>query len=257
VRIFSGGVGLRYLLYFILAVIGLTIGLVFGVNAGLFHSAIEAKASETLQAQAKLGRITIGFGWPLEVRLGPSQIVSPAENVSWNLLLVQVNRLIPPFGIHIQADLLVAKLLKPPNQSTRSAGAGSPSGPGLSGVSWPSISLSVQLNQCSFQTAQGKIRNLDLKFSQKLLMQSNAAVELRALLETPDLPVPMPLEIRSAAVVITPSIVKTTAMQIALGGFRSQVQGTSLFDEGRHRWTASIAAADLSQLPQAPIEIPA
>lgn len=255
----AGESNLRYLLYLILVVAGLTVSLMVGVNAGLFHSQIEGKLSETLQAQVKLGQITIGYGWPLEVRFGPSQIVSPIQNLSWNLLLVQVNRLIPPFGVHIQADLLVAKIL---NSQTAAgvggAGGGAGASPGdLNSIQWPNISLSLQLNQCSLQAAQGKIRNLDLKFEQKLLMRSEASIELRALLESPDLPIPMPLEMRSSAVVITSSTVKTTAMQIALGGFRSEVRGASLFDEGRHRWAASISAPDLSKLPQAPIEIPA
>lgn len=242
----------RTLLVLPVVVVVVVIAAVVAFNAGLFHDFLQREVRAALGPDSKvhLGQMRLMYRWPPLVRLGPSVIDTSATNLQWQNLEAELVKVQSPYSLALNFNQLhlIVKPLPPSN-------APKPAPPGASGGGGKPTPISIRLNieNGDIKTEYGSLSKLNLKFEQKLLMKSQATIHLEGALRVKFFPVDLPLKVSTDKLTLSEQAIKTSDLKVSLAGLSSNVQGTSLLDEGRHRWLIEIMAKDLSQLPEPPM----
>lgn len=225
---------------------------VLAFNAGLFHDFIQKEARAALGpgASVHLGPMQLQYRWPLLIRVGPSVVDMAAANVQWQNLEVEALKVTTPYALSLNFNQLhVIVRSSEPTPATKISAA--PVGGG--GTKPLPLSIKVQVVNGEIKSDYADLAQLNLKFEQKLLLKTPASVHLTAGLKLKFFPIELPLQIDTDKLTFSAQAVKTSDLKVSLGGLVSAVQGTSLLDEGRHRWLIEVVAKDLAQLPQPPM----
>jgi hypothetical protein len=238
-------------LILVLVIVFALVGAVVAFNSGVFHSTIEQKVSEAAGAKAHLGTMTLAYSWPLRLHVGQSTIEHPLANVGWKSADIVIHQLTAPYDISVVLDQLNVEMKpvlaqQPPAKQAQAPaqGAGKPL----------ALRLALELKNSRIKTPWAEVNSLNVRFEQKLLMKSPAMLHGQAQVRAQMLPVALPLKFDTDSLTFGADVVKTSEFKLSLGGLNAEVQGTTLLQEGRHRWLLDISAKDLSQLPPTPAE---
>jgi len=247
----------RALLLVPVLVVVVLIATVLAFNAGLFHDFVqgEVRAAVGPDSKVHLGSMRLMYRWPPLVRLGPSVIDAPAANLQWQNLEAELLKVRAPYSLSLNFDQLHV-IVKPLSASAPPVST-PPSGAGQSVKPAP---LSIKLNVVDgeIKSEYGSLSKLNLKFEQKLLMKSTAAIQLEGSLRVKLFPLDLPLRLSADKLTFSEQSVKAADLKVLLAGLSANVQGASLLGEGRHRWLIEVMAKDLSQLPEPPmVDFPA
>lgn len=237
----------------LIALVG--IGSVLAFNSGLFQSYLEKKAQAALgdQIHLRLGATKIQYRWPPLVRIEGSQVDHPLAQLDWRTLELEVNPLRSPLEIHVALDhpKVILKATNAEAEKPQSQAASMPpSAAPPSNLS--SLGLKLNIHNGEVQSPWGNVSSLNLTFEQKLLLQSSAALHLEASFHPNVLPLPLPIELNTPSMVLSPKEVSAKELSARFAGLAAVVQGASSLLEGRHQWSVRLSAPDLAQLPTPP-----
>lgn len=253
---------MRYLAY---ALVSLTIALVaafFAINSGLLRDYVESQARAKSGLAIQLGAMRLEPKWPLTLNIGPSQIPAPAVHLQVKGVQVVVASFSKPYDLRIQLLEPKVKLngaLSAFSTQSRSAPAEAGAGGGGVGSSAGAYRIALHIINGEFRSTDLSVLGLNLDFEQKLWMSTKTPAKLKAAarVETQYLPGSWPITLESEAFTFGDDAVKAQSIKASFAGLVAAVQGTSLLEQGRHRWIAEVKAPDLTALPQPPLEIPA
>lgn len=224
-------------------------------NLGAFHASIESAMAGKLNAQVKLGHMSLFPRWPLAIDIDASRVISDAYTLQWRQLKIEIASLVPPYAVTLtwlepqfaaKGELVMVKKPEGPGQSKKTEG----------GFAAP-LRLKMNITRGDLQIPSVHLTAVEVDFEQKLLLRSAAKLHFKALVEAQRMPIKIPVTVDSENLTLSPETVKATDLKVSFGGLLATAAGTSILGEDRHRWTAAIEAPDLAKLPHPPMEIPA
>lgn len=242
---------MRKLLLIPFSIVFLLVGLYLAFNGGVFNGRIERSLGAAAGGTASLGLARLELGWPLRLNLQGIQ-VSTSE-MALNIKRVDIDFL------SLGAPYLMRVKVSEPQISLEHAAPASEvsasSAVGAKRVEKPTpIQLELTVEKGIIKSKQAQITDLSLKFEQKLFLQTPAKVQAQGSLSTSYFPGSFPVSVNGDSFTLSGDAIKALDLKATLVGLQAKITGASLLAESRHRWSLTLQAADLSQVPTAAME---
>jgi len=252
---------MRILLIIPLALLLVLAGAVLAFNGGLFQDYIQREAQSALgpEARVQLGPVRLQYRWPPTLTVAPGMVDTPEANLQWQRIEAEALKVTPPYALALMLHQPQLLLKPAPKDSLAPAPkVAAPAVPARAPAQPIALSLRILAKDAGVKTDMAEVSGLNFRFEQKLLLRTPAIIHAQGSLRLKLLPVALPLSLETDSLTFSEQSVKASALKLSLGGLTANVQGTSLLQEGRHRWLVDVAVKDLGQLPQpAGADIPA
>ena len=242
---------------FTLVVAGL-IGAVVAFNAGVFQARIQQEIRTRSGIAVELGKVQLLYQWPPTVTVSATRVPADPYSLQFSVLRVRLHKWTSPYDLDVYVKDPRIEIKELP-KTAEAKPSPAPSAPQAASapVAAPLRTLRLQIENGSVVTPYGQVAGLGVQFEQKAFLKSPARVQLAANVTSSFVPGTWPVQIQADGLTFGADAVKASSVKATLAGLQFTVQGTSLLQEGRHRWLAEVNAPDLSQLPQPPAIIPA
>jgi len=221
----------KWFLFFILSPTLSSLALIAVVNTGVLQpqidSFVKAHSGGVIQ---ELGPVRIALSWPPTIAVGPSRLgMGSALAMNFEQMRLSVANFWAPYDVRLKwvrpqikvhGRLQDMQMQSSSPQTSGSAGSSNASGPGATAKDLP-IRLTVDIQDGVLQAQDLSITQWQLHFSQKRLLQSPAKVKTSLKVQHEMLPAPLPLELQTDSLTLSPEAVKASDLNVALSGVKA------------------------------------